>query len=323
MLGDGSLDLLFPEQCENLDVAVSILVGHIEPELVELVRGCPLRVEPDIALLGLAELLAVGLPDERAGEGVSVCLSESSADELGSGGDVSPLVASAHLQTASLVLVEPEEVVALEELVAELGERHSFPGFIGKAHLYRVLGHHIVDRDVLSDVADEVQESVVLHPVVVVHELGPVRCIGLEIKELGKLLLDAFHIVVEGGLIEEIALLGFSGRVSDHSGSSAHEGNRLVSAFLEMLEYHNADHMAYVKRIGRGINAHVCCRRTFHKLLLSARHDVLDHAPPSEFLDKILVHICFFLFQNRWPGGRCHPRTANIDIFFRNITGEQ
>ena len=105
VLGDGSLYLLFSEQCENLDIAVSILVGHIEPELVELVRGCPLRVEPDIALLGLAELLSVRFPDERAGKGVSVCLSESSADELGSGGDVAPLVASAHLQTAAHILV--------------------------------------------------------------------------------------------------------------------------------------------------------------------------------------------------------------------------
>ena len=119
------------------------------------------------------------------------------------------------------------------------------------------------------------------------------------------------------------ALLGFSGRVSDHSGSSAHEGNRLVSAFLEMLEYHNADHVSDVERVSRGVNAYVCRCRAFHKFLLGARHDVLDHASPSEFLDKILVHICFFLFQNRWPGGRCHPRTANIDIFFRNITGEQ
>ena len=37
--------------------------------------------------------------------------------QFGAGGDVAPLVATAHLQAATFVLVEVEEVVALKELV--------------------------------------------------------------------------------------------------------------------------------------------------------------------------------------------------------------
>ena len=113
--------------------------------------------------------------------------------------------------------------------------------------------------------------------------------------------------MVEGGLVEKVPLLGFSGRVSDHSGSSAHKGDRLVSAFLEMLEYHNADHVSDVERVSRGVNANVCRCRAFHKFLLGARHDVLDHASPSEFLYKILVHILIFFISKSLAGRPLPP----------------
>ena len=67
------------------------------------------------------ELASVSLRDERAGEGVGF-LAEDPAYELASRGDVAPLVASSHLQGASLVLIEPEVVVALEQLVCEFSE---------------------------------------------------------------------------------------------------------------------------------------------------------------------------------------------------------
>ena len=72
MLSYRSLDSFPVEQCENLYVSLGILVGHVQPELVELVRRSSLRVEPDVTFLGLAEFLAVGLSDERAGQCISV-----------------------------------------------------------------------------------------------------------------------------------------------------------------------------------------------------------------------------------------------------------
>ena len=117
LLLDEGVDFLLVEDGEYLDVFLGVGVAHVEPELVELVGGGALGVEPYVAALGLAELAAVGLGDQRAGEGESVVTSGDAADKLGTGGDVAPLVGAAELQVAVLVLVEIEEVVALEELV--------------------------------------------------------------------------------------------------------------------------------------------------------------------------------------------------------------
>ena len=122
MLGYERVDGFLVEVGEYLDVFLSLCVAHVEPELVESIRSGASRVEPDVAALGLAELLAVSLSDKRTGQCIGVSLAQCPADKLRACGDVAPLVASAHLQMAVLVLVEPEEIIALEKLVAEFGE---------------------------------------------------------------------------------------------------------------------------------------------------------------------------------------------------------
>ena len=123
VLGDEGVDFVLRERGENLDVTLCLFVAHVEPELVELIGRGALRVEPHVALLGLAELLAVGLCDERAGEGISVGFcAELAADEFRASCDVAPLVGTAHLQATAFFLIEMEKVVALEELIGELGE---------------------------------------------------------------------------------------------------------------------------------------------------------------------------------------------------------
>ena len=70
VLVDERLDGIALERGEYLDVLLGFFVAHVEPELVEGVRRGAVAVEPDVAALGLAKLLAVGLGDERAGEAV-------------------------------------------------------------------------------------------------------------------------------------------------------------------------------------------------------------------------------------------------------------
>ena len=123
----GAFDGLAVEHREYLDVALGILVADVQPELVELIRGGALRVKPYIALFGLSELSAVGLFDQRAGQGVSLSLA-GAAYEFGSGGDVAPLVRTAKLEFHSALTVEIEEVVALEQLVGEFCEGHTLAG---------------------------------------------------------------------------------------------------------------------------------------------------------------------------------------------------
>ena len=72
VLFNQGVDGLFIQRGEDLDVFLGILVADVEPELVELVWRGALRVEPDVATLGLAELLAVSLGDERTSQGKSL-----------------------------------------------------------------------------------------------------------------------------------------------------------------------------------------------------------------------------------------------------------
>ena len=73
------------------------------------------------------------------------------------GDDVAPLIGAADLDLAAVVLVQPEVVVGLQQHVAELGERD--PVLALEARLDRLLGQHLVDRDVLADVAQELEEA--------------------------------------------------------------------------------------------------------------------------------------------------------------------
>ena len=69
MLFNKGVDSCLVEACEDLDIAFSIVVAYVEPELVELVWSGAFRIEPNIARLCLTKFLAVRLGDERTGEG--------------------------------------------------------------------------------------------------------------------------------------------------------------------------------------------------------------------------------------------------------------
>ena len=149
----------------------------------------------------------------------------------------------------------------------------------------------------LADVADEIDEAVVLHPVVVVYELGLVGGVGIKVQETGQLGLEAGHIVGKRFFVQQVAFRAFHGRVSDHAGGTADEGDGLVAAALEVFQNHHAYQVADVQGIGRGVNAYVGRLRAFHQFLFRSGHDVLDHASPGKLLNKI-DHIFFLLFSN-------------------------
>lgn len=116
---------------------------------------------------------------------------------LRAGGDVAPLVGAAQLDFAVHRLVEVQEVVALNQLVGEFGERHAVALAV-EAFLHGVFGHHVVDGDALADVADEIEEREFLHPVVVVDQRGGVRGVGVEVEQFGQLAFDRLLIVTQG-----------------------------------------------------------------------------------------------------------------------------
>ena len=92
--------------------------------MVEVVRAGLFRVEPQRALLGLAHLLALVRKQqlERQREGG---LFQLSANQVGTGEHVAPLVVATGLQRAAVLLKQLKEVVGLHQHVVELEERES------------------------------------------------------------------------------------------------------------------------------------------------------------------------------------------------------
>ena len=110
VLGDKSLNSLAVEQCEDLDIALSVVVAHVQPELVELIRRCVASIEPYITRLCLTKLRTVSLGNKRAGD--SKCLSlraELTADKLSTCCDITPLICTTELNLAVVLIVEVQE----------------------------------------------------------------------------------------------------------------------------------------------------------------------------------------------------------------------
>ena len=297
MLFDKGVDGLLVQRSEDLDVLFCFLVADVQPELIEAIGRRALRVEPYVALLGLSELLAIGLCDERAGqgEGFSV-VAQRAADEFRASGHVAPLVVAAELELDALVLVEIEEVVALQKLVGKLGEGETVASSTVEALLYRLFCHHVVDGDVLTHFTCKVEEGEVLHPVVVVDHLGSILFLRLEVEELGHLGLDTFLVVAQGFVVQEVAFLRLAAGVANHASCSAHEDDGLVATTLQVAQHHDAAEVSYVEGIGRGIGAEVGCHHLLLQEFFRTRHDLCEHASPFQFFNKVLSHIQLYCF---------------------------
>ena len=138
----------------------------------------------------------------------------------------------------------------------------------------------------------EVEECEILHPVVVVYHLCCVRAFSIEVEELSYLLLDAFLIVVESLGIEEVTLLRFARRVTNHTCGAANKDDRLVSATLEMTEHHDAAEVTYMERICGRVSAKVSSDHLFLKKFLGSWHYLCQHTAPFQFFDKVLHYLC-------------------------------
>ena len=148
-----------------------------------------------------------------------------------------------------------QEVVTLQQLIGEFRKAQAVARLAVETPFHTVLGHHVVHRDVLAYLAGEVQERVGLHPVVVVHQLGAVGGVGVEVDEARQLLLYGFLVVAQRFLVEQIAFGRFARRVAYHARGAAHQYDGFVAAALQMPEHHHAAQMAYVEAVGRRVDA--------------------------------------------------------------------
>ena len=122
--------------------------------------------------------------------------------------------------------------------------------------LHRVLGEHVVDGDVLADVAQELQVADAAEPVGVVRPGSP-GWRRYRTREAAKLRADARRRCGERRVVEQVALDDLARRIADHAGRAADDGDRLVPRALEPRQHDHRHQVADVQRLGRRVVAGV------------------------------------------------------------------
>ena len=150
-----------------------------------------------------------------------------------------------------MVLVETQEVVGLQQHVTELG--------VGDALLRpleagpdRILGHHLIDREVLPDVAQELDGRDGAQPGAVVEEEG----VG-EVEELAQLGSDAVEVGVEHLPGQHGAFVGPATRVPDQPGGPSGQGDGPMAGQLEAAQGAELEQAADVQAVGGRVEADV------------------------------------------------------------------
>ena len=142
-----------------------------------------------------------------------------------------------------MVDVEAEEVVGLQQHVAELGVRDAVVGTL-EAGLDRLLAHHLVDGEVLADVAQVLERGQRTEPVDVVEQQAPF--LG-QVEELPELGADALDVGGDGVQGEELTLILFAAWVADHARAAAGQGDGAVATCLEPAQRAELEEVANVE----------------------------------------------------------------------------
>ena len=69
MCSSESFYFLLREHGEDLDIALSIGIGSVDPILVELIRRSLFRIKPYVTAFGFAELGTIGFGDQWTSKG--------------------------------------------------------------------------------------------------------------------------------------------------------------------------------------------------------------------------------------------------------------
>jgi hypothetical protein len=203
------------------------------------------------------------------------------AYQVGTRGDVAPLVAAAHLQLAALGLEQVPEVVRLDQHVAELGVRDP----LGHPARHRLLLQHAPHPEVPSRVAQELHQREPSEPVGVVPEPGGVGTLERE----KPLQLAHQRPGVSVDLVErhDRALGALAAGVTHHAGPTAHQRDGDMSLPLQPGHPHHGDKVADVQRVRRGIEPGVGRDRPPAQALGKLGSVLLDEAAGLEEVEKV------------------------------------
>ena len=151
-----------------------------------------------------------------------------------------------------MALVKLAEIVALQQGIGKLGIGNALVLTL-QALLHGVALDHGVDREMLADVAQEIEAVHAAEPVMVIRHAG--RVIALEAEERGDLVADVVDPAGNhfGGV--QLAFAGLEAGVADHAGGAADQGDRAVPGILEAFEDQHRHQVAQMQAVRRRIEA--------------------------------------------------------------------
>ena len=145
------------------------------------------------------------------------------------------------------------EIIGLQEHVAELGVANAIVAIL-HAGADRLLGHHGIDREVLTHVAQELEVGDGPEPIKIVHQTRRIAR-GVEVEEPGQLLLDRGDVVLQHVRGQQVALRGTTAGITNHAGRSAGQGQGYMPSLLESAQAQKRHQIADMQGIGRRIKA--------------------------------------------------------------------
>ena len=177
-------------------------------------------------------------------------LAEFSADELCARQHIGPLIITAELEIAAVILVQSEEIISLHDHVIKFKECKA----LFHSLLVALSRKHAIDGEVGADFAQEVNIIEIKQPVRIVHHDGLV--VG-KIDKTAHLDLETVDIVLDRLLSQNLSKVLPSGRVTDHACAASKEGNRLVACHLKSLHEAESHKMAYMKAVRCRVKADI------------------------------------------------------------------
>ena len=226
------INLLKREECKHPDAFQDIGIADVAPVLIKIIRRGFLRIKPYRAGLRLTHFFAFRIEKECDCHRLRFCIlffqPQLLSDQLTASQHVRPLVVSAELKVAAVFLVEDIEVIRLHDHIVKFKEAEPLLHTL----LVAFGTQHIVDGKVCADLTQQFNIVQVKQPVGIVYHDGFV--IG-KVDKTAHLNLEAFNVVIDDLFRHHRAHVGSAGRIADHAGSTAEQGNRFIPCLLQTL----------------------------------------------------------------------------------------
>jgi hypothetical protein len=143
--------------------------------------------------------------------------------------------------------------------------------------------HHLVDREVLADVAQEVDQAELPQPVEVVDDPHGRAFAGLEESRQLRRELPRVRAHLLG--VEQLPLAGLAGRIADHPGGAPHQRDDLVAVTAQVRHRHERHQRPRVQAGGRGVEPGVDDGRRGEQLREIGGGGLLDQTSPAQLFE--------------------------------------